>query len=71
MYISGGRFPSSSIMNSKSSKLFFYRNNFINILRTAILGSNFTGFYVKKSVQRYVNAWLFIKNISYEFEEIY
>ena len=56
MYISGGRFPSSSIMNSKSSKLFFYKNNFINIFRTAILGSNFTGFYVKKSVQRYVNA---------------
>ena len=48
MYISGGRFPSSSIMNSKSSKLFFYKNNVINIFRTATLRSNFTGFYVKK-----------------------
>ena len=43
----------------------------MNILRTASLGSNFTGFYIKRSVQRYINVWLLNKNISYEFEEIY
>ena len=40
-------------------------------LRAAILGSNFTGSYIKKSVQHYVNVRLFNKNISYEFEGIY
>ena len=43
----------------------------MNILRAASLGSNFTGFYIKKSAQHYINAWLFNKNISYEFEGIY
>ena len=58
-------------MNSKYSKLFFYKGNFMNILGTASLGSNFTGFYIKGSVQHYINAWLFNENTSYEFEGIY
>ena len=43
----------------------------MNILGTASLGSNFTGFYIKGSVQHYINALLFNENTSYEFEGIY
>ena len=40
----------------------------MKILRTTSLGSCS---YIKKSVQLYVNVWLFDKKISYEFIGIY